>query len=196
MPTSRRKIFHRHVGITSHHPSSEDRCSAELVKEEDMQKISTWLWFETQAEEAARYYASVFRNAEVGKVVKAPGGGEPYTTEGQVLTAEVVIEGRLFVCLNGGPHPDGKPNDAVSFQVLCRDQEEVDEYWHKLAADGGREVQCGWVKDRYGFSWQIVPEALPRLMDDPDREKAARVTAAMMKMVKLDVAALERAARG
>lgn len=161
-----------------------------------MSKISTWLWFETEAEEAARFYASVFRNASAGKVVRAPGGGEPYTTEGQVLTAEVTIDGHLFVCLNGGKHPEAVPNDAVSFQILCADQAEVDEYWDRLAADGGREVQCGWVKDRFGFAWQIVPEALPRLMNGPDREAAERVTAAMMKMVRLDVAALEAAARG
>lgn len=161
-----------------------------------MQKLTTWLWFEKQAEEAARYYASVFRNAKMGEVVHAPGGGEPYTTEGQVLTAEFVIEGHHFFCLNGGPHPEAKPNDAVSFHILCADQAEVDEYWNKLAADGGREVQCGWVKDRYGFSWQIVPEILERVMAGPDREAAKRITAAMMKMVKLDVAELEKAARG
>lgn len=161
-----------------------------------MKKITTCLWFETQAGEAARYYASVFRNTELGEVVKASAGGEPYTTEGQVLTAEVSIEGHTFVCLNGGPHAEGKPNDAVSFQIMCKDQAEVDEYWTKLSADGGREVQCGWVKDKYGFAWQIVPEALPRLMKSSDREAAKRVTMAMMQMVKLDVARLEAAARG
>ncbi len=161
-----------------------------------MKKITTWLWFDNQAEEAANYYASVFRNAQMGEVVRAPAGGEPYTKEGQALTAEVEIEGQTFMCLNGGPHPDATPNDSVSFQVLCKDQAEVDEYWSKLSADGGREVQCGWVKDRYGFSWQIVPEALPRLMFGPDREAAKRVTEAMMKMVKIDVVALEAAANG
>jgi predicted 3-demethylubiquinone-9 3-methyltransferase (glyoxalase superfamily) len=161
-----------------------------------MKKIMNCLWFESQAEEAAKYYASVFRNTQLGDVVRAPAGGEPYTTEGQVLTAEVTIEGQTFICLNGGPHPEGKPNDAVSFQIICKDQAEVDEYWNKLAADGGKEVQCGWVKDKYGFAWQIVPEVLPRLMYGPDREKAKRVTEAMMKMVKLDVAKLEEAARG
>jgi predicted 3-demethylubiquinone-9 3-methyltransferase (glyoxalase superfamily) len=161
-----------------------------------MKKIMNCLWFESQAEEAAKYYASVFRNTQLGDVVRAPAGGEPYTTEGQVLTAEVTIEGQTFICLNGGPHPEGKPNDAVSFQIVCKDQAEVDEYWNKLAADGGKEVQCGWVKDKYGFAWQIVPEVLPRLMYGPDREKAKRVTEAMMKMVKLDVARLEEAARG
>lgn len=161
-----------------------------------MPKLTTWLWFDGQAEEAARFYASVFRNTELGAVVRAPGGGEPHTREGQVLTAEVTIEGHHFFCLNGGPHPAATPNDAVSFQILCADQAEVDEYWHKLAADGGREVQCGWVKDRYGFSWQIVPEVLIRLTQGPDRDAARRATAAMMKMVKLDVAELERAAAG
>lgn len=161
-----------------------------------MKKITTCLWFETQAEEAARFYASVFRNTRIGEVVRAPAGGEPHMSEGQVLTAEVTIEGHTFVLLNGGPHPEGKPNDSVSFQIMCADQAEVDEYWSKLAADGGREVQCGWVKDKYGFAWQIVPEMLLRLMHGPDREKARRVTEAMMKMVKLDVATLEAAARG
>lgn len=154
------------------------------------------LWFEKEAEEAARFYASVFHDARMGEVVKAPGGGEPYMTEGQVITAEVMIGGVRFTCLNGGPHADAKPNDAVSFQIICKDQAEVDAYWSKLTANGGREVQCGWLKDRWGFSWQIVPEVLPRLMYGADRAAARRVTQAMMKMVKLDIAALEEAARG
>ena len=162
----------------------------------NMNKISTWLWFETEAEEAAKFYASVFRNTELGEVERAPAGGEPHTTEGQVLVAQVTIEGQSFYCLNGGKYPDAIPNDAVSFQIVCADQTEVDEYWNKLTADGGKAVQCGWVKDKYGFAWQIVPEALRRLTQDPDREVAKRVTEAMMKMVKLDVAELEAAARG
>ncbi|GAB5504902.1 MAG: VOC family protein [Rhizobiaceae bacterium] len=161
-----------------------------------MSKISTWMWFETEAEEAARFYASVFRDAKLGAVEHASAGGEPYMKEGQVITAEVIIDGHQIVCLNGGPHPEAKPNDAMSLQILCEDQEEVDEYWAKLRANGGREIQCGWLKDKYGFAWQIVPEALPRLMRDPDPAVAKRVTQAMMKMVKLDVAELERAARG
>jgi predicted 3-demethylubiquinone-9 3-methyltransferase (glyoxalase superfamily) len=159
-----------------------------------MKKLTTWLWFATEAGEAAKYYASVFRNAKIGEVVRAPAGGEPHITEGQVLTAEFEIEGHSFFCLNGGPHPEGKPNDAVSFQILCADQAEVDEYWSKLIADGGREVQCGWLKDRYGFAWLTGPEALPRLMNGPDRAAAKSVTQAMMKIVKLEVAALEAAA--
>lgn len=160
-----------------------------------MNRISSLLWFESEAEEAARFYASVFRNTVLGEVVRAPGGGEPYTKEGQVLTARVTVEGHEIYCLNGGKHPGAVPNDAISFQILCADQAEVDEYWDRLAADGGQEVQCGWVKDRYGFAWQIVPEAYYRLTSGPDREAAARVTAAMMKMVKLDVGELEAAAR-
>lgn len=161
-----------------------------------MVNVMPCLWFDKDAEEAARFYASVFRDARMGDIVKAPAGGEPYMTEGRVITAEVSIGGMRFICLNGGPHPEAKPNDAVSFQIMCGDQAEVDEYWTKLTADGGREVQCGWLKDRWGFSWQIVPEILPRLMQGPDRDAARRVTQAMMKMVKLDVAAIEAAARG
>lgn len=161
-----------------------------------MSKISTWMWFETQAEEAARYYASVVRGAQLGEITRASAGGEPYTKEGQVITAEVIIDGHSFVCLNGGPHSEAKPNDAVSFQLLCSDQSEVDEYWDKFTTNGGREVQCGWLKDKYGFAWQIVPEALPRLLKHPDPAVTKRVTEAMMKMVKLDVAELEKAARG
>jgi predicted 3-demethylubiquinone-9 3-methyltransferase (glyoxalase superfamily) len=158
-------------------------------------KLTTWLWFRNEAAEAARFYVSVFRNAKLGEVSYASAGGEPHTTEGQVLTASFEIEGHQFFGLNGGEHLGAARSDSVSFQVLCKDQQEVDEYWNKLSTDGGQEVQCGWVKDRYGFSWQIVPEILPRLMSDPDSRKVARVTAAMMKMIKLDVAALEAAAR-
>jgi predicted 3-demethylubiquinone-9 3-methyltransferase (glyoxalase superfamily) len=160
-----------------------------------MEKIITCLWFDSEAEEAANYYASVFRNAKVGKVTRVPGGGEPYVKEGAVLTAEFEIEGRSFVGVNGGK-VDFSFNDSISFQVMCEDQAEVDEYWSKLTADGGREVQCGWLKDRYGMSWQIVPRVLPRLIADPDKAKASRVMQAMMQMVKLDIAKLEEAARG
>src|SRR5690606_8904491 len=119
--------------------------------------------------EAARFYVSVFRNATLGEVVRAPGGGEPYTQEGQVLTAGFSIEGQEFYCLNGGKHPGGVPNDAVSHQILCADQKEVDEYWNKLLAGGGKESQCGWIIDGYGFRWQIVPEVLYRYTNSPDR---------------------------
>ncbi len=161
-----------------------------------MKKLSTWMWFDSEAAEAAKFYASVFPNATVGEVVYASGGGEPHTAEGQVLTAAFTIDGHQFYCLNGGKHPGSEPNDAVSHQILCKDQAEVDQYWNRLAADGGKEVQCGWVIDKYGFRWQIVPEALVRYTTGSDRAVAARATAAMMKMVKLDVAKLEAAAKG
>ncbi|MBS3650072.1 VOC family protein [Pseudaminobacter sp. 19-2017] len=160
-----------------------------------MEKIITCLWFDKEAEDAAQYYASVFRNAKVTAVTRAPGGGEPHVTQGAVLTAEFEIEGRAFVALNGGK-VDFSFNDSISFQVMCDDQAEVDEYSSKLTADGGREVQCGWLKDKYGVSWQIVPRIFPRLIGDPDPAKAARAMRAMMQMIKLDIATLEEAARG
>ena len=160
-----------------------------------MNKITTCLWFEGQAEEAALYYASVFRNAKVGRITRAPAGGEPHVREGTVLTVEFEIEGQSFVGLNGGK-VDFTFNDSISFQIPCADQAEVDEYWSNLTANGGREVQCGWLKDKFGVSWQIFPEALPRLLNDPDKAKAARVMQAMMGMVKIDIAGLEAAARG
>lgn len=157
-----------------------------------MQKITTWLWFETQAEEAARFYVSVFRNAKLGEITHAPGGGEPHVHEGNVLTVGFEIEGKEFFGLNGGVVPE-KPNFAVSTLVLCADQAEIDEYWSKLTADGGKEVQCGWVTDKYGYAWQIVPEVLLQLMSGSDRERAARVMSAMQAMIKLDIAALASA---
>ena len=160
-----------------------------------MSKITTWLWFDGQAEDAAHYYASVFRNAKVGEITRAPAGGEPHVKEGVVLTVEFEIDGQKFFGLNGGK-ADFTFNDSISFQILCADQAEVDEYWSKLTANGGREVQCGWLKDKFGVSWQIVPEVLPRLLNDPDKAKAARVMQAMMGMVKIDIAGLEKAARG
>ena len=160
-----------------------------------MSKISTWLWFNGEAEEAANYYASVFRDAKVGKIMRAPAGGEPHVKEGVALTVEFEIEGQSFVGLNGGK-ADFTFNDSISFQIQCADQAELDEYWSKLTANGGKEVQCGWLKDRFGVSWQIIPEALPRLLGDADKARAGRVMQAMMGMVKIDIAGLEAAAAG
>lgn len=158
-----------------------------------MQTITTCLWFETQAEEAARFYTSIFKNAKMGRTVQAP--RDTPGNDGSVpLTVEFEIEGNQFVGLNGGKM-DFSFNHAISFQVDCKDQAEVDYYWERLGA-GGKEVQCGWLVDRYGLSWQIVPRVLIELYSGPDRAKANRVHQAMMKMVKLDVAALEAAARG
>jgi predicted 3-demethylubiquinone-9 3-methyltransferase (glyoxalase superfamily) len=144
------------------------------------------LWFERDAEAAVKFYVSVFANSKITSASPGP--------DGSVLTLEFELDGRPFIALNGGPHQAF--NDAVSFSVSCETQAEIDRYWTALTAEGGQTVQCGWLKDRYGVSWQIVPTALPRLLGDPDREKAGRVVAAMMKMVKLDIAALEAAARG
>lgn len=157
-----------------------------------MQKITTWLWFEKEAEEAVQFYVSVFRNARLGEITYAPAGGEPHVHEGDVLTVGFEIDGKEFFGLNGGAVPE-KPNFTVSHLVLCADQTEIDEYWTKLTADGGKEVQCGWVTDKYGYAWQIVPENLLPLMSGSDRERAARVMAAMQQMIKLDIAALEAA---
>ena len=157
-----------------------------------MSKITSCLWFDGQAEEAAKFYVSLFPNGKLGKVTKYPEGtpGQP----GTVMTVEFELDGAQFVGLNGGP--EFKFSEAISFQIDCKDQAEVDRYWNALLADGGEESVCGWLKDRFGLSWQVVPTILPKLMADPDRDKANRVTAAMMKMKKLDVAKLEAAAAG
>ena len=154
-----------------------------------MQKITPWLWFDTEGEEAARFYASVFPNSKVGEITRYGSAGP--RPEGTVMTVSFELEGQPFVALNGGP--EFGFTEAVSFQVLCEDQDEVDRYWDALA-DGGEEGPCGWLKDRYGLSWQIVPKALFELLEDPDKEKAQRVTEAMLQMGKIEVAGLEQAA--
>jgi predicted 3-demethylubiquinone-9 3-methyltransferase (glyoxalase superfamily) len=153
-----------------------------------MGRITPFLWFDTQAEEAARFYASVFPNAKVGAISHYGEAGPG--TPGSVMTVEFELDGRQFTALNGGP--EFTFTEAVSFQVACETQEEVDHYWSALS-EGGEEGPCGWLKDRFGLSWQVVPTALPRLLKDSDREKAQRVMAAMLKMRKLDIAELERA---
>lgn len=157
-----------------------------------MQGISPFLWFDHQAEEAARFYVSVFPNSRITEIVRYGAAGPG--SEGGVMTVAFELDGVRFVALNGGPH--FRFTEAVSFVVNCETQAEVDAYWDKLLADGGAPSQCGWLKDRFGLSWQIVPVALPALISDPDPEKARRATAAMMKMVKLDLAALEAAHAG
>ena len=154
-----------------------------------MQKITPFLWFDGQAEEAAELYTSVFDSSKILNVSRygEAGPGEP----GSVMTVEFELEGQKFVGLNGGPQYHF--TEAVSFQVSCETQEEVDELWAKLS-DGGEEGPCGWLKDRFGLSWQIVPTALPRLLKDQDRERASRVMNAMLQMKKIEIAELERAA--
>jgi predicted 3-demethylubiquinone-9 3-methyltransferase (glyoxalase superfamily) len=154
-----------------------------------MQKITPFLWFDTEGEEAARFYTSVFPNSEIGEIARyGPGGPRP---EGTVMTVSFELDGLKFVALNGGP--DFRFTEAVSFLVNCDTQDEVDSYWSTLS-EGGEEGPCGWLKDKFGLSWQIVPKRLPELLADPDRERAQRVMAAMMKMGKIEVDELERAA--
>ena len=154
-----------------------------------MQKITPFLWFDGNAEEAMNFYTSIFKNAKVGNVSRYGEAGPG--PAGSVLTASFELEGLQFTALNGGPH--FKFNEAISFHVACESQQEVDYFWDKLGA-GGQVQQCGWLKDKFGVSWQIVPTALPRLLGNPDRARANRVMQAMLQMKKLDIAALEQAA--
>ena len=153
----------------------------------------TCLWMDDTAEEAAQFYCSIFPNSRVTSVDRTP-IDTPGPKAGEVLTVEFELDGRPFLTLNGGPGPEY--TDALSLEVRCADQAGVDHYWDGLLAGGGREVQCGWLIDRYGVRWQITPERLYELWRGSDREAAVRAMTAMMKMVKLDVAALEAAARG
>jgi predicted 3-demethylubiquinone-9 3-methyltransferase (glyoxalase superfamily) len=154
-----------------------------------MEKITPWLWFDTEGEEAAKFYTSVFPNSKVGEVARYGAAGP--RPEGTVMTVSFELDGQEFVALNGGA--DFTFNEAVSFLVSCETQDEVDAFWSKLS-EGGEEGPCGWLKDKFGLSWQIVPTALPRLLGDPDQEKAQRVMAAMLKMNKIEIAELEQAA--
>lgn len=160
-----------------------------------MQKITPFLWFEDKAEEAVKFYVSLFRNSKIVSVKRYPEGPlqEPMKgLEGKVLTAVFELEGQRFMALDGGPF--FQPSGAVSFYVECETQEELDHYWSKLSEGGDPKAQqCGWLKDKYGFSWQIIPTALSELLNDPDREKSARVTQAMLKMKKIDIKGLKDA---
>lgn len=154
--------------------------------------IMPCLWFDTEAEAAANHYVSIFKNSKIGKTSRyGKEGKEIHGKEaGSVMTVEFEIEGQKFVALNGGPH--FKFNEAVSFQILCETQAEVDFFWNKLA-QGGQEGPCGWLKDKFGLSWQVVPTVLPEMLKDENAEKAQRVMKAMLQMRKLDIAALKRA---
>jgi predicted 3-demethylubiquinone-9 3-methyltransferase (glyoxalase superfamily) len=163
-----------------------------------MQKITPFLWFDGQAEEAAKFYASVFKNSKIGRILrydeevtKVSESGQP---PGAVLTIEFEIEGQRFVALNGGPQ--FKFNESISFVVNCEAQEEVDYYWEKLAAGGGEESQCGWLKDKFGVSWQITPTVLIDMLHDKESAKAERVMKAMLQMQKIDIAKLKAAYTG
>ena len=158
-----------------------------------MPKITNCLWFDTEAEEAANFYCSIFPNSKITEVSRYP-EALPGGRAGQVLTVAFELDGTPFTGLNGGP--DFKFSEAISFQIDCKDQAEVDRYWDALLAGGGHESQCGWLKDRFGLSWQVVPTRLTELISGPDKEKANRVVGAMLQMVKLDIAKLEAAAAG
>jgi predicted 3-demethylubiquinone-9 3-methyltransferase (glyoxalase superfamily) len=159
-----------------------------------MQKITPFLWFSDNAEEAVRVYVSIFKNSKIGKIARYDEAGEKIAGRpaGSVMTVEFQLEGEDFVALNGGPM--FKFTEAISFVVNCETQEEVDYYWKKLSA-GGKEVQCGWLKDKFGLSWQIVPTILPELLSDKDAAKSQRVMQAMLEMVKLDIKKLKQAAK-
>ena len=157
--------------------------------------ITPFLWFDTEAEQAAKFYASIFDNSRIKRINRyGRVGREVHGRDaGSVLTVEFEIAGQPFIALNGGPQ--FKFNEAVSFQVACETQDEIDYFWSKLS-HGGREGQCGWLKDKYGLSWQIVPSALPRMLTDAGGAKSERVMAALMQMKKFDLPALERAYSG
>ena len=156
-----------------------------------MQKITPFLWFDGKAEEAANFYTSIFKNSKLGQIRRYGDAGPG--PKGSVLTASFAIEGQEFVALNGGPQFTFTP--AISFFVNCETQEEVDEFWDKLS-EGGRKNRCGWLQDKFGVSWQIVPTALGKLLGDPDPEKSSRVMKAMLQMEKLDIRGLQEAYEG
>jgi predicted 3-demethylubiquinone-9 3-methyltransferase (glyoxalase superfamily) len=157
-----------------------------------MQKITPFLWFDSQAEDAANFYVSIFDNSRILKVVRYGAAGPG--SEGTVMTVAFELNGMKFTALNGGPV--SKFNESVSFVVNCETQAEIDRLWEKLIAGGGQESRCGWLKDRYGLSWQVVPTVLPELLSDPDAARAQRAMKAMMGMVKLDIGALKKAQAG
>jgi len=158
-------------------------------------KLTPCLWFDTQAEEAAKFYVSVFKNSKITSISRFPDAGQDVHGKpaGSVMVVAFEIDGQPFTALNGGPQ--FKFDEAVSFQVACDNQEEIDYFWSKLS-EGGQEGPCGWLKDKFGLSWQVFPSALPKWLMDPDKARPARVMNAFMKMKKLDIAAIERAYAG
>ena len=156
-----------------------------------MGSITPCLWFDTEGEDAAKFYTSIFPNSRITDVSRYESAGP--RPEGTVMTVSFELDGQKFVALNGGP--EFTFSEAISFQVLCETQEEVDNYWSSLA-DGGEEGPCGWLKDKFGLSWQIIPRRLPELLGDPDRDRSERVMQAMLSMKKIDLEPLEQAAAG
>jgi predicted 3-demethylubiquinone-9 3-methyltransferase (glyoxalase superfamily) len=154
------------------------------------QKISPCLWFDRQAEEAAKFYTSIFPDSRIDEIMRSS-VDTPGAKTGETLLVEFTLAGQKYQALNGGPHD--RFNDAISLAVTCKDQAEVDRLWEALIADGGRPVQCGWLKDKFGVSWQIVPEVLLKMINDKDRKKSKRVMESMMQMVKLEIGELQKA---
>ena len=159
------------------------------------QKINPCLWFDTEPEDAARFYCSIFKNSKIGKVSRYVDEGQEIHGKpaGSVMAVEFELEGQKFAALNGGPQ--FKFDEAISFQIACENQQEVDYFWSKLT-EGGKEIACGWLKDKFGLSWQVVPTVLYAMLVDPDRAKVKRVTNAFLHMKKFDIAALTRAFDG
>jgi len=155
-----------------------------------MDKISTCLWFDGNAEEAARFYTAIFPNSRIDRIDVSP-ADTPSGPEGSVLTVSFNLDGRSFIALNGGP--EFTFTEAISLSIDCADQAEVDRYWDALLADGGEPSVCGWLKDRFGLSWQVVPRQMTEMFNSTDRAAARRAMQAMLEMVKIDVAELERA---
>jgi predicted 3-demethylubiquinone-9 3-methyltransferase (glyoxalase superfamily) len=166
-----------------------------IAKQKITPRIAPCLWFDTQAEEAASFYAAIFKNSRIKNISRYTEAGRDVhgKAPGSVLTVEFELDGQSFTALNGGPH--FRFNEAVSFQVMCENQTEIDRFWHKLS-DGGQEGQCGWLKDKFGVSWQIVPQVLPQMLTDTDGSKRERAMSALMTMKKFDVEALQRAFAG
>jgi predicted 3-demethylubiquinone-9 3-methyltransferase (glyoxalase superfamily) len=159
---------------------------------ENMQKIRTFLWFDKEAEEAAKFYTSIFKNSKIVAVSRYGEAGPG--PKGSVMVVTFQLEGQEFIALNGGPY--FKFTEAISLSVDCKTQQEVDEFWEKLTEGGGEKGQCGWLKDKYGLSWQVNPTILGEMISDPDPEKSKRVMEAMMKMTKIDIALLKKAYDG
>jgi predicted 3-demethylubiquinone-9 3-methyltransferase (glyoxalase superfamily) len=168
------------------------KAAATRAKGNYMQKITPFLWFDDKAEEAAKFYASIFKNSWIGSIARYGKAGSEVSgrPKGTVMTVVFQLEGQEFIALNGGPH--FKFTEAVSFVVNCKTQKEVDELWEKLSK-GGKKGQCGWLKDKYGLSWQIVPPVLAEMLQDKDAKKSERVMEAMLQMKKLDIKKLKQA---
>jgi predicted 3-demethylubiquinone-9 3-methyltransferase (glyoxalase superfamily) len=158
-----------------------------------LQRITTFLWYDKEAEEAANFYCSIFKNSKILKIARYGGESGPFP-KGGVMTVQFRLDGQEFIAMNGGPQ--FKFTEAISLSIACKDQKEIDYYWGKLLAGGGEESMCGWLKDKYGLSWQVTPPILPKMLTDKDPKKAKRAMDAMMKMRKLDIRKLKEAYHG